>query len=92
MRGEIEPRYVSAATDLASRLQAPDAGVDPDGRFFSRRRVFCFDNTWRLALGTLSADSVRFERSRTLPRFGKPRVRQRASSLSYDMFRPQLNS
>ena len=52
VRGEIESRYVSGATDLASRLQALDAGVDPDGRF-RIGEFFCFDNTWRPALRAL---------------------------------------
>jgi hypothetical protein len=52
VRGEIESRYVSGATDLASRLQALDAGVDPDGRF-RVGEFFCFDNTWRPALRSL---------------------------------------
>ena len=52
VRGEIESRYVSGATDLARRLQALDAGVDPDGRF-RVGEFFCFDNTWRPALRSL---------------------------------------
>ena len=52
VRGEIESRYVSSATDLAHRLQALDAGVDPDGRF-RVGEFFCFDNTWRPALRSL---------------------------------------
>ena len=54
MRGEIESRYVSGATDLSLRLQALDAGVDPDGRF-RIGEFFCFDNTWRPALRALVA-------------------------------------
>jgi len=52
VRGDIESRYVSGAADLASRLQALDAGVDPDGRF-RVGEFFCFDNTWRPALRSL---------------------------------------
>ena len=52
VRGEIESRYVSGAADLAQRLQALDAGVDPDGRF-RVGEFFCFDNTWRPALRSL---------------------------------------
>jgi hypothetical protein len=52
VRGEIESRYVSGATDLSRRLQALDAGVDPDGRF-RIGEFFCFDNTWRPALRSL---------------------------------------
>jgi hypothetical protein len=52
VRGEIESRYVSGATDVARRLQALDAGVDPDGRF-RVGEFFCFDNTWRPALRSL---------------------------------------
>ncbi|MEO8185786.1 MAG: hypothetical protein ABI580_00280 [Burkholderiaceae bacterium] len=52
VRGEIESRYVSGAANLASRLQALDAGVDPDGRF-RVGEFFCFDNTWRPALRSL---------------------------------------
>jgi hypothetical protein len=37
---------------LASRLQALDAGVDPDGRF-RVGEFFCFDDTWRPALRSL---------------------------------------
>lgn len=54
VRGEIESRYVSGATDLASRLQELDAGADPDGRF-RVGEFFCFDNTWRPALRSLVA-------------------------------------
>ena len=52
VRGEIESRYVSGATDLANRLQELDAGADPDGRF-RVGEFFCFDNTWRPALRSL---------------------------------------
>ena len=54
VRGDIESRYVSGATDLARRLQALDAGADPDGRF-RVGEFFCFDNTWRPALRSLVA-------------------------------------
>ena len=52
MRGDIESHYVSGATDLDRRLQALDAGVDPDGRF-RVGEFFCFDNTWRPTLRSL---------------------------------------
>jgi hypothetical protein len=50
-------RFVRDRADLDQRLAARDRGRDPDGRF-RLEEYFCHDDTWRMTVQRLAADSA----------------------------------
>ncbi|QTF94205.1 hypothetical protein [Halomonas sp. BM-2019] len=54
--GRLERGFIKDAGDLEQRLREMDLAPDPDGRF-RINEFFCHDDTWRLALKRLAAES-----------------------------------
>lgn len=53
LRGRTRQQFIARPDDLERRLSEIDDGATPDGRY-RVHELFCFDDTWRLALERLA--------------------------------------